>query len=63
MGVPNFIRLFIVRGHIPQFTYAIVYMMVPIGFIADAMIYIFNLNAVRRAIRNIIQRRNSIHPA
>ena len=36
-------------------------MMVPIGFIADAMIYTFNLNAVRRAIRNMIQRRNSIH--
>ena len=60
---PNFIRLFIIRGHIPYFAYYIVHMMVPIGFITDAMIYIFNLNAVRRAIRNMIQRRNYIHPA
>ena len=61
MGAPNFIRLFIVRGYIPHFAYYIVHMMVPIGFIADAMIYTFNLNAVRRAIRNMIQRRNSIY--
>ena len=63
VGAPNFIRLFVIRGHIPHFAYYTVHMMVPIGFITDAMIYIFNLNAVRRAIRNMIQQRNYIHPA
>ena len=45
-GCPKFIILFIVQGYIPQFAFAIVHVMVPIAFIADAMIYIFNLNVV-----------------
>ena len=62
VGAPNFIKLFIVRGHIPQFAYSVVHMMVSMGFIADAMIYIFSLNAARRANRNMMQPRNCIHP-
>ena len=59
---PNIIRIFVVRGDISNIGYRIAFMFVSIGFIADAFIYIFNLNVVRKGITNIIWRHNSVHP-
>ena len=59
---PNIIRLFVVRGDISDTGYRIAFMFVSIGFIADALIYIFNFNVVRKGIRNIVWRHNSVHP-
>ena len=59
---PNIIRIFVVRGDIYNIGYLIVYMFVPIGFVTDAFIYIFNLNVVRTKIITIIWRHIHIHP-
>ena len=45
---PNIIRIFVMRGDISTIGYGIAYMFVPLGFVADAFIYIFNLNVVRK---------------
>lgn len=59
---PNIIRICVVRGDICNIGYLIVYMFVPIGFVTDAFIYIFNLNVVRTKIITIIWRHIHIHP-
>lgn len=58
---PNIIRICVVRGDICNIGYLIVYMFVPIGFVTDAFIYIFNLNVVRTKIITIIWRHIHIH--
>ena len=45
---PNITRIFVMRGDISTIGYGIAYMFVPVGFVADAFIYIFNLNVVRK---------------
>ena len=58
---PNIIRIFVVRGDIYNIGYLIVYMFVPIGFVTDTFIYIFNLNVVGTKIITIIWRHIHIH--
>ena len=58
---PNIIRIFAVRGDIYNIGYLIVYMFVPIGFVTDTFIYIFNLNVVGTKIITIIWRHIHIH--
>ena len=58
---PNIIRICVVRGDICNIGYLIVYMFVPIGFVTDTFIYIFNLNVVRTKIITIIWRHIHIH--
>ena len=56
------IRLLTNIGYISFIGYPIAYMLVPVGFLADAMIYVFNLNAVRVEFTNIFRRHSSVHP-
>lgn len=56
------IRLFTNIGYISFIGYPIAYVLVPVGFLADAMIYVFNLNAIRVGFTNIFRRHNSVNP-
>ena len=56
------IRVFTKIGYISFIGYPIAYMLVPVGFLADAMIYVFNLDAIRVGFTNIFRRHNSVNP-
>ena len=60
--VPNTLKLcFSLKILTADFVLQIAYLMIPVGFILDAFIYIFNIKAVRLKIGRMIRSRNSIH--
>ena len=60
--VPNTLKLcFSLKILTADFVLQIAYLMIPVGFIVDAFIYIFNIKAVRLKIGRMIRSRNSIH--
>ena len=62
MVTPKTIKIFVDIGLTSEFTYEITFMFLPIGFITDAIIYIFNVNGVRQVFKNMIWRRNVVRP-
>lgn len=62
MVAPKTIKIFFERGLMSEFTYEITFIFVPVGFITDAFIYIFNVNGVRQVFKNFIWPRNVVHP-
>ena len=62
--VPNTLKLcYSLQILTADFVVEIAYIMIPVGFIVDAVIYIFYLEAVRLKIRRMIRPGNSIHTA
>ena len=62
MVVPNTIALFAFLDILPPNHGEIVYIFYPIGFVVDAIIYIFHLRSLRSAFKRMISRRKLQHP-
>ena len=61
---PNIIKLCFFIGIIKTDDEVhIAYLFIPIGFIADPLIYILNIKSVRRRLQRIIRRTTSVHTA
>lgn len=62
MVAPNTITLFAFLDILPYNHGEIVYIFYPIGFVVDAIIYIFHLRSLRSAFKRMISRRKLQHP-
>ena len=60
MFVPNIISLFIHKGFVKPEVQGIVFILIPIGLVADPVIYIFNLKEIRRSSVKTLWSTNSI---
>ena len=60
MFVPNTISLFIHKGFVKPEVQDIVFILIPIGLVADPVIYIFNLKGIRRLSIKTVWSTNAI---
>ena len=60
MFVPNTISLFIHKGFVKPEVQDIVFILIPIGLVADPVIYIFNLDGIRRLSIKTVWSTNTI---
>ena len=59
---PNILKLcYSLKVLASDFVVEIAYIMIPVGFIVDPVIYIFNLKVVRSKFRSILRRNNSVN--
>ena len=54
MTIPNILQLCVSFNLIPSEYIEVAFILIPIGFLADPIIYIFNLLAVKRKIRKVL---------
>ena len=54
MIIPNILQLCVSFNLIPSKNIEVAFILIPIGFLADPIIYIFNLLAVKRKIRKVL---------
>ena len=62
MTGPNILRLFVTLKLLNgEFGYSISFVLVPVGFIADPIFYVFSLKAIRLAFKRVLSSNNSVH--
>ena len=59
---PNIIRIFIVIELFPDFGFIFAKLLIDVGVTADAIIFIFNLKAIRVTVRSFIWDRMPKYP-
>ena len=59
---PNIIRIFIVIELFPDFGFIFAKLLINVGITADAIIFIFNLKAIRVTVRSFIWDRMPKYP-